>query len=88
VSREETLARREKFQKIGWLPPNHKPKTKKVIATAKRLWDKYLEMCHRCARTPPVVNLLHDVELHADFTREEETMEGHEWQAQRIVGER
>ena len=42
VSREETLARREKFQKIGWLPPNHKPKTKKVIATAKRLWDKYV----------------------------------------------
>jgi len=43
VSREETLARREKFQKIGWLPPNHKPKTKKGIATAKRLWDKYCE---------------------------------------------
>src|SRR5271170_53589 len=42
VSREETLARREKFQKIGWLPPNHKPKTKKIIATAKRLWDKYV----------------------------------------------
>ena len=42
MSREETLARREKFQKIGWLPPNHKPKTKKGIATAKRLWDKYV----------------------------------------------
>jgi hypothetical protein len=28
------------------------------------------------ARTPPVVNLPHDVELHADFTRKEETMEG------------
>jgi hypothetical protein len=40
------------------------------------------------ARTPPVVNLPHDVELHADFTRKEETMEGHGWQAQRIVGER
>jgi hypothetical protein len=40
------------------------------------------------ARTPPVVNLPHGVELHADSTREEETMEGHEWQAQRIVGER
>jgi hypothetical protein len=49
VSREETLARREKFQKIGWLPPNHKPKTKKGIATAKRLWDKYvLHACHLC----------------------------------------
>jgi hypothetical protein len=47
VSREETLARREKFQKIGWLPPNHKPKTKKIIATAKRLWDKYvIRGCH------------------------------------------
>jgi hypothetical protein len=40
------------------------------------------------ARTSPVVNLPHDVELHAGFTRKEETMEGHEWQAQRIVGER
>jgi hypothetical protein len=40
------------------------------------------------ARTPPVVNLPHDVELHAGFTRKEETMEGHEWRAQRIVGER
>jgi hypothetical protein len=28
VSREEELARREKFQKVGWRPPNHKPKTK------------------------------------------------------------
>jgi hypothetical protein len=37
VSREETLARRERFQKIGWLPSNHKPQTKKGIATAKRL---------------------------------------------------
>ena len=40
------------------------------------------------ARTPPVVNLPQDVELHTGFTRKEETMEGHEWQAQRIVGER
>jgi hypothetical protein len=49
VSREETLARREKFQKIGWLPPNHKPKTKKVIATARRLWDRYvIRGCHPC----------------------------------------
>jgi hypothetical protein len=40
------------------------------------------------ARTPPVINLSHDVELPAGFTRKEETMEGHEWQAQRIVGER
>src|SRR5271156_15811 len=31
------------------------------------------------ARTPPVVNLPHDVELHAGFTRKEETMEGYEW---------
>jgi hypothetical protein len=30
------------------------------------------------AETPPVVNLSHDVELHAGFTRKEETMEGHE----------
>jgi hypothetical protein len=35
-----------------------------------------------------VINLPHDVELHAGFARKEETMEGREWQAQRIVGER
>jgi hypothetical protein len=28
------------------------------------------------------------VELHAGFTRKGETIEDHEWQAQRIVGER
>ena len=51
VSREETLARREKFRKIGWLPPNFKPKTKKAIATAKRLWDKYVICaCRLCLR--------------------------------------
>jgi hypothetical protein len=42
VSREETLAVREKFQKIGWRPPNHKPKTKKVVTWAKNVWDRYL----------------------------------------------
>jgi hypothetical protein len=42
VSREETLAVREKFQKIGWRPPNHKPKTKKVVVWAKNVWDRYL----------------------------------------------
>jgi hypothetical protein len=31
--------------------------------------------------------LPHGVELHAGFTRKEETMEGHEWQARRIVSE-
>jgi hypothetical protein len=40
------------------------------------------------ARTPPVANLPHGVELHAGFTRKEETMEGHEWQVRRIIGER
>src|SRR5947209_15405426 len=49
--REETSARREKFRKIGSLPSNHKPKTKKVIATAKRLWDKYVICgCRLCLR--------------------------------------
>jgi hypothetical protein len=49
VSREETLARWEKFQKIGWFAPNHKPKRKKVIATVKRLWDKYvIRGCRLC----------------------------------------
>ena len=42
MSREETLAVREKFQKIGWRPPNHKPKTKKDVAWAKNVWDRYL----------------------------------------------
>jgi hypothetical protein len=32
--------------------------------------------------------LPHNVKLHADFAREEETIESHEWQTQRIVGER
>ena len=42
MSREETLAVREKFQRIGWRPPNHKPKTKKGVAWAKNVWDRYL----------------------------------------------
>jgi hypothetical protein len=51
VSREERVARREKFRKIGWLPPNHKPKTKIVIATAKRLLEKYvIRGCRLCLR--------------------------------------
>jgi hypothetical protein len=40
------------------------------------------------ARTLPVVNLPHDVELHTGFARKEETIDGHEWQARRIIGER
>jgi hypothetical protein len=40
------------------------------------------------AWTPPVVNLPHDIDLHTGFTRKEENMEDHEWQAQRIMGER
>jgi hypothetical protein len=42
VSRKETLAGWEKFQKIGWRPPNHKPKTKKIIVWAKNVRDRYL----------------------------------------------
>jgi hypothetical protein len=76
VSREETLARREKFQKIGWLPPNHKPKTKKVIATAKRLWDKYVfRACRLCLQRcitvrmadgvlPGIVSMLVSMPIH------------------------
>src|SRR5580698_5632798 len=44
-SREETLARREKFQKVDWRPLNHKPKTKRAIAYAKRVWDRYVTCC-------------------------------------------
>jgi hypothetical protein len=42
VSREETLVIREKFRKVGWRPPNHKPKTTKVVTWAKSLWDSYV----------------------------------------------
>jgi hypothetical protein len=42
VSREEMLAAREKFQHVGWRPPTHKPKTKKITTWAKGLWDSYL----------------------------------------------
>ena len=42
VSREDTLAVREKFQKIGWRPPILKPKTKKIVIWAKNVWDRYL----------------------------------------------
>jgi len=41
-SREETLARREKFWKVGWRPPNHSDSTRKVIASARSLWDRYV----------------------------------------------
>jgi len=42
VSREETLARREQFRKVGWRPPNYKRKTTKNIAWAKSTWDRYV----------------------------------------------
>ena len=42
VSREETLAVREKFRRVDWRAPNHKPKTTKIVAWAKNLWDRYL----------------------------------------------
>jgi hypothetical protein len=61
VSREETLARREKFRKIGWLPPNHKPKTKKVIATAKKLWDRYVIRGYRLCLHSITVRTADDV---------------------------
>ncbi|KAL8736770.1 MAG: hypothetical protein Q9166_000136 [cf. Caloplaca sp. 2 TL-2023] len=37
VSREETLALREKFRKVGWRKPNHISKTTKIIARAKKI---------------------------------------------------
>ena len=45
VSREETLARREKFQKIGWLPPNHKPKTKKDYRNGQEVLGEVYNLC-------------------------------------------
>ena len=52
VSREETLARREKFQEDGWRPPNHKPKTKRAIACAKRVCND--RGPHQSVRLPQV----------------------------------
>ena len=52
VSREETVARRDKFRKVGWRPPNHKPKTKKVVTYAKNVWERYVT---RCGSTFPYV---------------------------------
>ncbi len=46
MSREETLVIREKFRKVGWRPPTHKPKTTKVVAWAKTLWDRYVTHGH------------------------------------------
>jgi hypothetical protein len=40
VSREETLAVREKFRKADWRQLNHKPSTTKVVVWVKRLWNR------------------------------------------------
>src|SRR2546423_21969 len=45
ISPEETLKRRDKFRKIDWRPPNHKPSTKKVVAWAKTVWSRYVTRC-------------------------------------------
>ena len=37
VSREETMAVREKFRAVSWRQPNHKPNTTKIIAWANQL---------------------------------------------------
>jgi hypothetical protein len=42
VRHEETSAVRDQFRKVGWRPPNHKPKTTKLVASAKSLWDRYV----------------------------------------------
>jgi hypothetical protein len=44
VPREETLALQEKFRKVGWHRPNHKPSTTKIVAWAKNLWDRYVTL--------------------------------------------
>jgi hypothetical protein len=38
--------------------------------------------------THPVVELQHDIGLYTDLNRGNEMSDGHEWQAQRILGER
>jgi hypothetical protein len=37
---EETRARLEHFRKLGWLPPNYKPKTLMGIAVVERYWRR------------------------------------------------
>jgi hypothetical protein len=37
---EETRARLEHFRKLGWLPPNYKPKTLMGIAEVERYWRR------------------------------------------------
>jgi hypothetical protein len=50
ISREEILARHEKFRKVGWFPLNYKPKTKRVISCAKRLRYGYVSCCSHIHR--------------------------------------
>ncbi|KUL81536.1 hypothetical protein ZTR_10660 [Talaromyces verruculosus] len=38
---EETRARLEYYRSLGWLPPNHKPKTLEGIAVVERYWRNY-----------------------------------------------
>ena len=46
---QENISETGEISEDCWLPPNHRPKTKKGIATAKRLWDKYvLHACYLC----------------------------------------
>ena len=42
VRREATLEVRDQFRKVGQPPPNHIPKTTKLAASAKSLWDRYV----------------------------------------------
>ena len=44
ILHEETLALWEKFRKVGWHRPNHKPSTAKIVAWAKNLWDRYVTL--------------------------------------------
>jgi hypothetical protein len=45
VSREETLAVREKFQKIGWRPPTHKPQDKERRGMGKECLGQVPDPC-------------------------------------------
>ncbi|KAF5015788.1 hypothetical protein F66182_12752, partial [Fusarium sp. NRRL 66182] len=38
---DETRAKLEYYRSLGWLPPNHKPKTLEGIAVVERYWRKY-----------------------------------------------
>jgi hypothetical protein len=73
MSREETLATWEKFEKVGWRPLNYKPATTKNITYGKSLWNRYVPvaaiftvLCHSAYFCPRVLRYCEHVGVAAD----------------------